>query len=421
MPRACIGFYKRACYRPTPGKASQIHLSWAEDPSATLTITWRTPGAGPATSVQYRRVGESKWDNAIAATRPFPGLGGNLSRITLRKLSPETEYEYRVSNDLGFQPAWSKIARARTGPPWGSGGFTFAFIADTGIIGRPDGLATGTYQIIEEVRADNPLFILGGGDYAYGDCDTRFKTIEEAIDAWFQQMESLLMTSPLMAQYGNHEVSLEERFEDWAARFGQPLNSNNGRDFSFDVGDSHFTGLLIADHPPSRQQLKWLDEDLATARDRGSRWLIVFHHEPIYAHGKSHPAKAKIRQELIPVLQKHRVDLHLSAHDQNYERTFPLIGSSENPTVANRSLNQYKAGNGIIYVKISPGGKLSNIGKEFSKFSSQRSYFIASRDDQAHHYAMLTASREGILMMRVYAVTGDGSAKREIDRFTIHL
>lgn len=402
-----------------PGRASKIHLSWMEDPSTSLTVTWQTPGTGAPAAVQYRRLDDGEWQHAVATTRPSPGIGGTLSKVTLRGLSPDTVYEYQVSSDPGVQPAWSQIAYTQTAPPRGPADFIFTFIADTGLIGRPDGLATGTYQVLQEIRADDPLFILGGGDYAYSDRDVRFGTVGEAVEAWFEQMEGVLTRSPLMAQYGNHEVSLDERIEDWAPRLGQSQRANQWKDFSFDVGDAHFVGLLIAGREPRAEQLNWLDADLAAARERKMRWLILFHHEPIYAHGKSHPAKPIIRQKLVPILQKHRVDLDLSAHDQNYERTYPLIGDSEKPTVANQSPDRYRAGDGVLYVKVSPGGKLSNLGGSFSRFSSEQKDFIAVRHDKAHHYALITVKPEGTLTVRVYAIECDGSAKYEIDQFTI--
>ena len=98
---------------------------------------------------------------------------------------------------------------ARTAPT--DGVFTAVFISDTGQSGRVDGLADGVTEVLRAVRAENPLFILGGGDYAYADRDGRFADPNLAIDNWFRMMDPLISEIPFMAQYGNHEVRLTER------------------------------------------------------------------------------------------------------------------------------------------------------------------------------------------------------------------
>jgi hypothetical protein len=116
--------------------------------------------------------------------------------------------------------------------------------------------------------ADEPLFVLGGGDYAYADLDRRFRHLDTAIDTWFRQMEPLLARVPFMAQYGNHEVFLGERFRDWAPRFAHPEGFAGGRSYAFDVADAHFTGLFVPGPSLDPDQLAWLDADLAAARSR---------------------------------------------------------------------------------------------------------------------------------------------------------
>jgi hypothetical protein len=44
----------------------------------------------------------------------------------------------------------------------------------------------------------------------------------------------------------------------------------------------------------------------------------------LFAHGVCHPAREEVRETLQPILERCGVDLHLSAHDQSYERTPPL-------------------------------------------------------------------------------------------------
>ncbi|MEE9139284.1 MAG: metallophosphoesterase family protein [Alphaproteobacteria bacterium] len=400
------------------GPVSQIHLSWAQDPSTSLTVVWHAPSAGDGALLEYRVVGSRAWRRVSGSTRPSPAKG-MLHEVTITGLVPDTGYEYRVASGDGASGASSPAFETRTAPRAGPADFRFAFICDTGLIGRLDGNATGTKQIIGELVCDRPLFILGGGDYAYANADGRFEDYADAIDAWFVQMQPMIARFPFMAQYGNHEVALPERFIDWAPRFAHPEGSEEGRNYSFEVGDVHFTALYVPEPPLGADRLAWLEDDLAQARRRGLRWLVVYQHEPVYGHGHSHPARPELRGLLAPIFERHRVDLHLSGHDQNYERTYPLLGVPDRPAPASTSRDTYEAGGGVVYAKVSPSGKMSEKRNDFSRFTTEQQPFMAFRDDTAHHYALITARAAGELVVEVYSVVGDDTPKALIDRFRV--
>jgi hypothetical protein len=415
LRRSVFKIWTWICYVPAPGAPTQVHLSWAQDPSTSFTVTWHTSSPKNPGLVEYRPARSGDWHRITGTTKPLRSIGSALHRASVAGLRPATGYEYRLSSDIGAAQAWSDTFITRTAPPPGPADFSFAFLCDTGVIGQRDGKCTGTKQIIDELLADRPHLVLGGGDYAYANRDRRYKTVAQAVDAWFVQMEPLLTQTPLMAQYGNHEIFLEERFEDWAFRFAHPDGFDNARDFSFDVGDVHFTALFVPGPPPSADRLDWLDADLADARQRGMRWLVVFQHEPIFAHGHSHPAKPRVREALGPLFEKHRVDLHLSGHDQNYERTYPLVGLPLRPMPASTSKTVYKAGCGVIYAKVSPGGKMSDVRHDFSRFTTDQQDLMAVRDDTAHHYCLVNVRASGELEVNTYSVAGNGSPKVLID------
>ena len=287
--------------------------------------------------------------------------------------------------------------------------------------------------MIEEVLKDEPLFVLGGGDYAYAAKDNRFATTAEAIDAWFDQMEPLFSRVPFMAQYGNHEIYHDESFRDWGPRFAHPSGFDDGKNYSFEVGDVHFIGLLVPGSRhcpgPSAKQLAWLDSDLADARRRGIRWLVVFQHDAIFAHGSEHPSRPEVRAALAPIFEKHRVDLHLSGHDQNFERTYPLRELPQDTVVVNTSLNLYGAGEGVIYAKVSPSGKVagpefeqgSNVAFEkfYSDFTVDQQDFVAIRNNTCNHYAHIKVNAAGRLQVSVYGLHGERSPKICVDSFEI--
>jgi hypothetical protein len=396
------------------GGPQQVHLSWVTDPCRSLTVLWRSAGGPACGEVEWRLLGSDNWLGEPASARDEPAIG-RIFQATLAGLEPDAGYEYRVRNG----DATSALFRTRTAPGPGPADFRFAFICDTGIAGRADGLANGVEQVIRELIHLQPLFVLGGGDYAYADRDGRFADVRDAVDAWFSQMEPLIARCPLLAQYGNHEVLLRERFRDWAPRFAHPKGYGDGRNYAFDVGAVHFVSLFAPHAVFDPGQTAWLEADLAAARASGMRWLVVYQHEPMFAHGRSHPATTEVRRVLAPIFERHRVDLHLSAHDQNYERTFPLLDAAGKPRITSGSQDRYPARAGVIYAKVSPGGKMSNTRRAFSRFAAPPPPFIAARDDTMHHFALVSVFSNRELVVEVYGVAGDGSPKQLIDAFRI--
>lgn len=388
-----------------------VYIGWGDDPTSTLIVNWQveTPVHDP--QIEFRPAGTDAWQQAAAQQTPTPG-NGVLYRAALTELTPNTAYEYRTGAGETYM-----VQTAPAGPS----DYYFVFFCDTGLIGRPDKLTTGTVQVRDAIRVVDPLFLLGGGDYAYGNKDGRYTVMAEAGDEWFRQWQSVLPYYPFFPQYGNHEILLTETFEDWGPRFYVPNSQAEGRYYSFDVGDVHYTSVFVPDYRvlPDQAQLDWLDQDLAAARSAGARWLIVFLHSAIYGCGISHPSKPQLTKLLTPYFDKHKVDLVLSGHDQSYERTFALRHDGETPVVTQSSLDTYTQGNGVIYAKVSPSGKQSEISKDFSKFTQEQQPFMARRDDTAHHYAVVNVTARGALEVEVYSIAPHGTQSTLFDAFTI--
>ncbi|MGZ8935178.1 MAG: purple acid phosphatase family protein, partial [Methylobacter sp.] len=214
----------------------QVHLAWLEDPSTTLTVIWKTLNTATPSTVEYQAATETIWHTATGKLRTS-GTKGTLHEVTLTSLKPSTTYKYRVPGD-NF--TWSPIFTTRTAPPPGPADFMAIFVADTGIVGRLDGLATGTQQVVDEIVKLNPLLVLLGEDYVSFVTDRRFGTIENTIDAWFNQMQPIGAQSPMMPTYGNHENDSTEGILSWQNRFATPSGFDNRKNYSFDVGNVHF-------------------------------------------------------------------------------------------------------------------------------------------------------------------------------------
>jgi hypothetical protein len=402
------------------GPPDQVHLAWVGDPATTLTVVWRTLDPGAPSTVQYRRAGTSTWQTATGTLRPS-GTTGALHQVTLTGLAPATAYEYRAS---GTPPTWSPIFRTRTAPPRGPADFDAVYVADTGLVGRLDGLTTGTQQVVDEIAALAPLLVLPGGDYAYFNTDTRFATLDAAIDAWFNQMQPVAAGAPLMPTYGNHEVLLGEGFDAWAARFPTPSGFDGRRNFSFDVGDVHFVSIMaVAERTGlSSATLQWIEQDILAAQAAGQRWVVPYFHVSPFSDGENHPSNLALRGQLGPLFERLGVKLVISSHDQSYERTYPLVDVPASNTPTSTSLRCYTPADGVTWAKVSPGGKLSNKNADFSQWATEPPPpWTAFRDNSLHHFARLVVSAVGVIRLDTYGVVGDGTPPVIVDSFEYRL
>jgi acid phosphatase type 7 len=394
----------------------QIHLAWVQEPSTTLTFVWHTTHTSTPSEVRYRKTGQTSWTLATGALRPS-GTLGTLHEATVTGLSPSTEYEYQLRGD---GTAWSPTLSTRTAPPPGPASFDAVYFADTGLIGRNDGLATGTEQVIQEIAALDPLFVLPGGDYAYFDTDKRFGSLNNTIDAWFKQMAPVASRAPMMPTYGNHEALLGEGFEPWSARFPTPDGLDDRRNYSFDVGDAHFVSIFAVQgfQGLSSAQLSWIEQDILAAKSRGQRWIIPYYHVSPFADGTIHPSNTQLRAQLGPLFEQLGVQIAVSSHDQAYERSYPLKNVPSSNTPTSTSLSCYTLDDGVTWVKVSPSGKLSNKNGDFSPFATDPPpSWTAYRDNTMHHIARIHVDATGYLRFDTYGVVGDGTAPVLLDSF----
>jgi hypothetical protein len=76
----------------------------------------------------------------------------------------------------------------------------------------------------------------------------------------------------------------------------------------------------------------------------------------------------------------------------------------------------------VVYVKVSPSGKESNISGAFSPFkSATKPYWTAVRDNTMHHFARLRVSAAGSITVEAFGVEGDGSPPVLQDSFKVTL
>lgn len=361
------------------------HIAYGADPRTQMRVSWQVP---LPVRKPFLRIGRSPLDlshRIPAEVRDLftpAGIGKSADidqyyvHAALDNLSPDTTYYYGVGHD-GFDPAdpgaahtvysFTTAPRTHSTRP-----FTFTAFGDQ----NPSYTSIGLNAL---VQAQNPAFHLHAGDICYAE-ETGHGLPGDASnydarqwDSFLAQIEPLSSRVPWMVAFGNHDM------ESWyspngyggnEARFTLP---GNGFDAASAPGVYSFVhgnvGVVSVDAndvsyeiPANKgytggKQTAWLDKRLTELRARADvDFVVVFHHHCAFSTTSSHASEGGVREQWVPLYEKHQVDLVVNGHNHVYERTDAIrdnavgravpIGASTDPTK-----------DGIVYVTAGGGGR----------------------------------------------------------------
>ena len=111
-------------------------------------------------------------------------------------------------------------------------------------------------------------------------------------------------------------------------------------------------------------------------------------YRPFYTSPTVHPAPGNLRDLYPPLFEKYGVDLVITAHNHNYQRTYPLYSDSKhsnNPEIKDKNSNNYENPSAPIYVTVgTAGGELYEFAGQApfvaAQFSANR--FSRCRDSE---------------------------------------
>ncbi len=163
---------------------------------------------------------------------------------------------------------------------------------------------------------------------------------------YFIPLEAVLKNSPLFTVIGNHDfhdsvINYEKTFALPAKAEAGGIPSGTEKYYSFDYGNIHVVVFCteIDDENGKKAQVEWLKEDLANNRQD---WLIACMHRPLHSGGYHRSDMEEDfqerRNEWLPILEDHGIDLVLQGHNHVYERSYllnNLTGKTTTVTDAN--------------------------------------------------------------------------------------
>ena len=95
------------------------------------------------------------------------------------------------------------------------------------------------------------------------------------------------------------------------------------------------------------------------ASDTNIDWIIVYGYRPFYSSPSTHNAAGALRDAYTPLFERYGVDLVITAHNHNYQRTYPILynpDNPKNPIVKDKQTSSYHNPGGTIYVTVGTAG-----------------------------------------------------------------
>ena len=324
--------------------------------STAMTVRWRT--ALPTKGQVHFGTQLGSLASVVTET-----VSSTEHSVRLTSLLPETKYFYSIEKAEPFAVLEASAEHFFTTAPLpGSTKKTRIWVLGdhgnslpTVTASRQDSVITA-FKNFSQQAATGPMDLwLWLGDNAY-DNGTDEEYQQKVFDKTRSRYDWTFRQTPFYGTPGNHDYyfpdgvvnksnrsnhnvhyySVVDNFKN-AEAGGEP--SGKEEYYSFDYANIHFVSLdtwgveagyandnfasILA--PGSRQQT-WLRADLTKAQaDPKIHWIVVFTHMPPYTGG-THNSDTEadlisIRANLVPILDEFKVDLVLTAHSHNYERS----------------------------------------------------------------------------------------------------
>ncbi|WP_024891603.1 purple acid phosphatase family protein [Luteimonas huabeiensis] len=296
-----------------------------EDAARGFSVAWRTGAGVDAPWVEIALAGDSPDPGPVrrvrARTAPLTTENGpaHHHKALLDGLEPDTLYAWRVQGE----GTWSPWRQMRTAPAPAQP-MTLLYFGDT----QNQNASLVSRVMLEAMRhaPDARLALFAGDLVSGGDGED-----DNEWGEWFDAVAPVAATMTVAPAMGNHEYA--EEFEDtpqerrvmgahWPLTFALPGNGAPGAEagtYWFDAQDVRFVvldGTSALDLGTAQAQARWLDGVLA---DNPRRWTVAMVHQPMYSPRQDRD-NALLREHVLPVLERHAVDLVLQGHDHVYGR-----------------------------------------------------------------------------------------------------
>ncbi|MGE0641153.1 MAG: purple acid phosphatase family protein [Thermoanaerobaculia bacterium] len=295
---------------------SQAIVRWRTDVATGSQVWW---GDSPEALVHHRLLPDPVTEH----------------RVEIGPFQPRQTVYYKIGWGAGlFGGPVSRFRTLRAAGDWRP--VRLWALGDSGRANADAAAVRDGYSLYTGGELPDFLVMLGDNAYLEG-------TDEQYQAAVFDFYPVTLAGSALWPALGNHDAVSSDSptqsgpfFDSFSLPRGAEaggISSGTEAWYSFDAGQIHLVALDSADSDcaPGSPMLLWLAADLA-ANTRP--WTVVYFHHPPYTkgtHDSDDPADSDgrmttMRENVLPILEAHGVDLVLSGHSHGYERSYLIDG-----------------------------------------------------------------------------------------------
>jgi len=211
----------------------------------------------------------------------------------------------------------------------------------------------------------------------------------------------------------SNEVRSSSRFSDFVRHFD--LESPF---YSFDYKNVHFLAMstgksAFIPYAPGSAQYEFINDDLSKAANNTNvDWIIVYGYRPLYTSPTIHPSTEILRETYAPLFEKYGVDLVMTSHNHNYQRSYPLVYNvvhSREPIIKDVNASYYSMPGVPIYVVV------GTAGNNLYDFRGQAPFMVTQFRETGFLHVNITKAEQNVLIGTFHNV-GTGNYD---DRFII--
>lgn len=390
----------------------RIVVTLTADPATSFAVTWRTDSNVTAARAEIAlATPDTRFDlaaSAVDATTTQPDLQRKVvdgqehalrwnagieqpayHSVTFTGLEPGTLYAYRV---MGADGHWSEWLQTRTAPA-GDAPVKFLYFGDA-----QDGISSHWARVVRAAFAEAPdaRFAIHAGDLVnWGSRDFEWA-------AWFRSVGFVHGMIPAVPVVGNHEyydgITAGGRGQItalsvlWRPQFTLPEVSSlpdalKETVYSFEYGNALIAVLNTMESEHYAAQAEWLDRTLAAS---DATWKIVTLHHPFFellerSFGGADDSADQRRALLLPVIERHGVDIVLQGHDHSYGRGATFT----------RAPQAARAGDlATVFVTSAAGAKMYNTSDEGWSAFGEHNAVLARTGENTPFFQVVSTDRD---------------------------
>ena len=252
------------------------------------------------------------------------------------------------------------------------------------VIAGDYGCDSKTRQIIDGMEDEDPDLVFALGDLS---------EVKDS-DCFFDIISNLNDDGRFKVALGDDDTG-STRYGDYIRHFD--LESPF---YSFDYQNVHFLAMStgkgsVIPYVNGSEQYQFIQDDLNKAANNPNiDWIIVYGYRPFYTSPTLHPAYEILRETYPPLFEKYGVDLVITSHNHNYQRSYPLIyniDSSRQLIVKDVNASQYNSPGVPIYFVV------GTAGNNLDDFRGQAPYMASQLQESGFLHVNVTKTDRDVL------------------------